>query len=112
MILKSKQTKREEIVVKRVAKLIEKLQKGEIDAKELNYALEEILFEIRTGKIQDDIMKYTKQRKYNKELSELPDLKNYLTEMEELCSMVSGTIRSRQIVSLAISTWFLLNKDE
>jgi len=51
MIIKSKQTKREEIVVKRVAKLIEKLQKGEIDAKELNYALEEILFDIRTGKI-------------------------------------------------------------
>jgi len=51
MIIKSKQKKREEIVVKQVAELIEKLQKGEIDGKELNYGLEELLFEIRIGKI-------------------------------------------------------------
>ena len=54
MLIKSRQKKqkeREEIVVKRMVELMEKLQEGEINGKELNYEIEELLFDVRTGKI-------------------------------------------------------------
>lgn len=46
-----KQREREKVVVKQITELTEKLQNNEITGQEMIYALEELLYDVRTGKI-------------------------------------------------------------